>query len=435
MHVLLVSTFFPLPQNCGKARVLGGLCAFLARHPRVTRVSYFHIARSGAAEAGNLAADYRHASSPRFGEVCRNLLGTLLSGRRPALQEALTFSRASQRQLWSYIREERPDVVMADTIRTAQYLEHADRPPARYLLYLDDLFSLRYERILEAMARFPDGAGDPLGNFVSFVPARLRAVATRRGSLRMLLNYERGAVHRREIEVVRRFERSFLISPEEVRILRERTGADSVYALKLLTEESVGPGRCDGRAPYFVFLGDLKLAHNRTAVETLIREGADRLANELPGHRVLIVGKSAPPELAAACARTTNFELTGFVPDLRSLLLHARGLLAPLLFGSGVKIKCLEALRLGVPVVASRFGVEGLGLRPEIEYLHADDVPAVVRQMRRLTDDAEHARLVAAGHAWFAGNYSPGVVWREYEQMFFAPTLARTSGEETKAAA
>lgn len=417
MHVLLVSTFFPFPQNCGKARVLGGLCSFLTRHPRVSRVSYFHIARAPAPETGPLADDYHFAPGPGIGEVCRNLARPLRGGRSPALQEALTFSRAARRRLWALIREQRPDVVLVDTIRAAQYLLGPDRPPARYLLYLDDLFSLRYARMLEQLERAPDSVGDALGNFVSFVPAGLRPLAARGPGLKVLLQYERRAVLRCENEAVRRFARSFLISPEEVRVLRRRTGVPSVFPLKLLTEDG-GDGRlCDGRSRDFIFLGDLQLPHNRIAVELLLREAAPLLERELPGHRVVIVGKSAPPALAAACARTRNCVLAGFVPDLRDLLRHARGLIAPLVFGSGVKIKCLEALRLGVPIVASRFGVEGLGLRPESEYLHADDVPSLVRQMRRLADDAEHARLVAAGYTWFAANYAPDVVWREYEQL------------------
>ncbi len=425
MHVLLVSTAFPFPANCGKARVLAGLCSFLDRHPRVSRVSYFHIARRPAADPGPLRERYLHAGGPGVGEVCRNLAGTLLAGRRPALQEALTFSRRTRRRLWTFIREERPDVVIVDTIRAAQYLERPDRPPARYLLYLDDLLSLRYERTLETLATSPDGVGNVLGNFMSFVPTTLRPFAARRGSLRLLLDHERRAVRRREQEVVRRFERTFLISPEEVEHLRGRCGARTIHSLKLLTENDAESALCDGRSPYFVFLGDLKLPHNRVAIEKLVRQGAGALERFLPNHRVIIAGRSAPAELVAACARTRNFELAGYVPDLRSLLLHARGLLAPLLFGSGVKIKCLEALRLGVPIIASRIGVEGLDLRPGLDYLHAADVPAVVRQMQRLTDDAEHARLVAAGHAWFATNYAPEVVWREYEHLLLAEETPR----------
>jgi hypothetical protein len=391
----------------------------------VQRLTYFHLARAPAPEGARLGADYRRVPGPGIAEVCRNLAATLLAGRRPALQEALTFSRGTRRRLWSWIRVERPDVVVADTTRTAQYFVGPGRPPARYLVYLDDLLSRRYERMLELLADPAQSMGNVLGNFSSFVPGRLRPLAERPASVRLLLEHERRAMQRREIEITRHFERCFLINPDEVGILRARCGTPTVHPLKLLTEDEATGRQCDGRAPYFVFLGDLKLPHNCLAIEQLVREGAGALARFLPGYRIVIAGRSAPPSLVAACARVPNIELAGFVPDLNALLLHARGLLAPLAFGSGIKIKCLEALRLGVPIIASTIGVEGLGLRPEVEYLPAGDVPAVVRQMRRLTDDAEHARLVAAGRAWFAANYAPAVVRREYEELLLGAAAAR----------
>lgn len=425
MHVLIVSTFFPFPQNCGKARVLGGLCSFLDQHPRVTRLSYYHIAREPAEDAGILTGRYRHAPGPGFPEVCRNLAGSFVSGRLPALQEAFTYSRGTRRRLWKFIEDERPDVVVADTIRAGQYFRSARRPRGRYLLYLDDLFSLRYDRILALLDEMPESAGDALGNFVSFVPRSLRPLAKQRTSLRALFTYERAAVRRRETEVVKHFDRSFLINPDEVSILRDRSGSDSVFALKMFTEAPETEPLCDGHSRYFVFLGDLQVPHNRVAIETLMREGSEAMARELPGYRVLVVGKSAPPELVEACRRTSNFAMAGYVRDLSSLLLHARGLLAPLSFGSGVKIKCLEALRLGVPLVSTAIGVEGLSVRPGVDYLHAEDTPGFVRQMSRLRNDAEHARLSAAGRAWFVSNYAPDLVWREYEKLLLDHTERR----------
>lgn len=417
MHVLLVSTFFPYPQNCGKARVLGGFCAFLRQHPRVRELTYFQIAREPAADRDAIGAAYHHAPGPGWFDVVRNLGRALRQRRWPALQEVLTYSRTAHRQLHEFIRTRQPDLVIVDTIRAAQYLETEDRPAARYFIYLDDLFSVRYERMLHLQRRMPGAAIDALGNFASFVPRLLRPLAAQPVFARALLRYERRAVQRREDEVVHRFERSFLINPDEAKLLRARTGVDSIHALKLLTEAPAQSAWCDGSGRYFVFLGDLRLAHNHHAILHLVREGGRLLAERLPGYRVVIVGKAPPPELVEACRSTPGFELAGFVPDLAALLRHSRGLLAPLLFGSGVKIKCIEALRWGVPIVATDYGVEGLGLRAGLDYLAAEDTDGVVRQMERLCDNREHARLVRAGRRWFESNYAPAVVWSEYERL------------------
>jgi len=420
MHVLIVSTVFPYPQDCGKARVLGGLCRFLLQAPQVDRVSYFQVSRKPSDQQEKLPVRYFHASSPKMAEVGLNLTRALFRGRLPTLQEAMTYASDARAELFRVIEREKPDLVIADTIRAGQYLTGTDRPPGRYFLYLDDLFSLRYERILKVLRKFPGRAVDPLGNFAAFIPPALRFLTESKVSLRALLRYERRAVFAREMEIVRHFERCFLINPTEVALLRERAGADNVFQLKLLTDPVENTPSYVGASPYFLFLGDLQLPHNHLSILNFVRDGGELLSRALPGYKVLIVGKSARPELVEACARNPMFEVRGFVPDLRPVMNGARGMLAPLLFGSGVKIKTLDALRLGVPLVASSFGVEGLDLQPDDHYLHADTVESAIQQMARLIDPQEHSRLSSNARAWFDTNYSASMVSREYERVLLS---------------
>ena len=55
----------------------------------------------------------------------------------------------------------------------------------------------------------------------------------------------------------------------------------------------------------------------------------------------------------------------GWVDDLDDVLLAGRGLISPLRIGSGIKIKVLEALARGLPVVATPHGVLGLDVGPD----------------------------------------------------------------------
>lgn len=418
-HVLIISTAFPIPLNCGKAHVLRGLCDFFVRSPEVKRLTYFHIATGSHPDAANFAGEYRHGNGPSSLEAVRNIVATLLRGHLPCLQEALTYSRKTRRELYDFLKQEKPDLIICDTIRTAQYLDSVHRPPGRYFLYLDDLFSVRYERILEVIQRFALTAVNPLGNFAKFVPKPLRFLADKPLTVKALLHYEKIAVRSREIAVVPAFERCFLISPDEVAILRERSQQQNIHTLRLLLPPApaVASRAPFARGKYFVFLGDLKLAHNHVSILDFIQRAGARLREMLPDYQVLIAGKGANEELSAICAQHPNFKLMGFVPDLQELLGGSAGLIAPLLFGSGVKIKCIDALKLGVPIVATEFGVEGLGLTADINYFHASSTEIFVQQMLRLTDPAEYARIAAASRLWFEENYSPVVVEREYNQQ------------------
>lgn len=73
-----------------------------------------------------------------------------------------------------------------------------------------------------------------------------------------------------------------------------------------------------------------------------------------------IVGKNPDPSLIEAAKDLKNIEFTGFVDDLEPLFKHSRLFLAPLRFGSGIKVKVLNAMCRGIPVVTTDVGAEGL---------------------------------------------------------------------------
>jgi polysaccharide biosynthesis protein PslH len=74
--------------------------------------------------------------------------------------------------------------------------------------------------------------------------------------------------------------------------------------------------------------------------------------------------------------------------------------------GSGMRVKILEAMAMGVPVVSTTVGAEGIAVVPETHLLIADDAPAFAdAAVRLLTDPALRARLRAQAHALAAARY------------------------------
>jgi glycosyltransferase involved in cell wall biosynthesis len=111
----------------------------------------------------------------------------------------------------------------------------------------------------------------------------------------------------------------------------------------------------------------------------------------IPWARLRITGGSPPASLTDAAGYGITFE--GLVPDLRRLYEDARCVIVPLRFGSGVKIKTIEALQFGVPVVATTIGAEGIDLH--------------TTQAITIRDDPRHfaeavIQLVGDGDSWHA---------------------------------
>jgi glycosyltransferase involved in cell wall biosynthesis len=114
----------------------------------------------------------------------------------------------------------------------------------------------------------------------------------------------------------------------------------------------------------------------------------------------VIVGRHPPVNLVKRAEQTPGVELLADVPDVRPYL-GASGVMAvPLRIGGGSRLKILEALACGLPVVSTKVGAEGLLLTPGVDYVQAEEdamADALVHAIRRPAEVqamAEHGRAI-----------------------------------------
>lgn len=87
-------------------------------------------------------------------------------------------------------------------------------------------------------------------------------------------------------------------------------------------------------------------------------------------------------------------ELSGHLPDIRPAIAQSWACIVPLRLGSGTRLKILEAMALGTPVVSTSKGAEGLAVTPEKDILIADEPREFANALVRLLEDASlHKRL------------------------------------------
>lgn len=345
----------------------------------------------------------------------------LLRGDR-SIQESVLTGRALRGRLRQVLAGIGPDLQVWDTVRMAQHREACGAPGARSVVYLDDLFSIRYTRMLEAMRRLPDADLNALGEFGQHLPGPARALAARPGFQRGLLRIERRLVARSEDRTARRSPGSLLINSDEAAHLRSRAGVADVGVLPpLLRTAATGAGRprsYDGR-PEFVFLGLLTLPHNASAVLSFLQGPWPQVLAQQPGARLRIIGRGADADLVAAVERAgSSVTLEGFVPDLDEALRSACALVNPLLFGSGVKLKVLEALARGLPVVSTTIGVEGIVTGPGQGCVVEDDPARLPIALLQLLDPAENAAVSAQAQRHYDAAFAPAAVHARYDEVF-----------------
>ncbi|MFN3235579.1 MAG: glycosyltransferase [Pseudomonadales bacterium] len=109
-----------------------------------------------------------------------------------------------------------------------------------------------------------------------------------------------------------------------------------------------------------VYVGFLGWEANVQGLLWFIHNVWPRLQQKHPELKFRIVGKNADERLRKAAARHPNIELLGFVKDLDDVFSHSLVCVAPLTFGSGMKVKILSALARGIPVATTPIGAESI---------------------------------------------------------------------------
>src|SRR5207237_9167287 len=119
-----------------------------------------------------------------------------------------------------------------------------------------------------------------------------------------------------------------------------------------------------------------------------------QILSRRPNARVIVAGSDPPPRDLFATA-VSAVELVGFVEDTRTELAKRALFVCPILSGSGVRVKLLEAFASGIPVVSTTIGAEGLAANDGEFCALADDPAGFASRVVALLRDPERAAAMA----------------------------------------
>jgi polysaccharide biosynthesis protein PslH len=190
-----------------------------------------------------------------------------------------------------------------------------------------------------------------------------------------------------ERRVFQRADRVVAVTQDDAAILRNQFGVERVAVVDngvdVAQYENVAGRRVPDR---LLYLGALDWRPNLDALQILLDRVFPAVLKEQPTATLCIVGRSPPAWLAQRVQTLAGVELHADVPDVRPFLGDCGVLAVPLRIGGGSRLKILEALASGLPVVASRVGAEGLCLEPGKDLIvveNAEDMaPALLDAIR-----------------------------------------------------
>lgn len=212
----------------------------------------------------------------------------------------------------------------------------------------------------------------------------------------------------------RRVDQVWVSSPVEQAYFAKLLPNGDVQAIPNLapgSDSSVDDGAHTGRPTAIAFVGTYSYAPNEEAALELMRSimpALDGVGLDLP---LRIIGRDPTPAMFREAARHPKVGITGTVDDPVSELRRAGLTLVPIRSGAGSRIKILEAMAAGVPVVSTSKGYEGLAVRPDLELLRAETSDEFARATLRLeSDPALRFQLVQAARRFVEESHSQAAV-------------------------
>jgi glycosyltransferase involved in cell wall biosynthesis len=368
--ILFVTTRFPYPVIGGERLRIHQLASALAETCELSLLSLCQT-RDELSEP---------ADSSVFSHVHKVWLhpyvsvfqaGVSLLGRTP-LQLAYYRSRAMERLVERLLPEH--DLVVAHLIRAAQYVPVHMRD--RAVLEMTDAISMNYDRV-----RKSDAKGIRRHIFA--------------------LEYPRLAAY--ELAVARSFRQSILVSDVDRRYL-EAVAGERLQRV-VVAGNGVDLGRLAFRGPEknsatAVFIGNMTSLQNQDAVRYFAEHIAPLVRARIPGFRFRAVG-NVPDRFARELATKWGVEFTGRVESVAEAASGAFCGVCPVRLGAGVQNKVLEYMALGLPVVCSEVGLEGLCCTPGEHLLVGVGAEEFAESVYALYSDFEMAkRIGVAGHAF-----------------------------------
>jgi glycosyltransferase involved in cell wall biosynthesis len=321
--------------------------------------------------------------------------------------EAPRLREPDLRAIAARLPERQPDLIFAGRLCTAviaqALIDHELLAPAERVVDFDDLMS----KFRDLQVRKSGGTLGRQGRLLARLDVRIIARAERR--------------------IARDWRGISLCTDEDVAALRAASPEAHVVKLPNIVNRDFLPARApDGRFR-LLFIGNLGFSANTAGLAVFLQELWPWLQQNIPQIALDVVGIN-PPAALAAQLEGLGIALHANVPSVRPYYENCDVVIAPILFGSGTRIKILEAMAYGRPVVSTAMGADGLGLRDGEEILLAPDMQGFGEALLRLARNPELCDAIAGrARAFQQRHYGPEVICEGMRDLLGAAAAPRQS--------
>lgn len=363
MRVLLLTQVLPYPPDSGPKIKTYHVIKYLAQRHRVTLVAFV-----------------RDTDKPEYIAHLKTLCERVITVpiQRAASRDLVFLGKSLlSGQPWMMLRDERPEMraALAELAATSQFdIVHADQlnmgqyalpfPSGRKVLDLHNALWVLYKRMSEAQ---------------SFT-----------NPMKYLLMRDWPLLKRYEAEMCRRFDAVTAVSEEDKAALIEAGAPSAMTVIPIAVDLDSQPYiERQPKGPHIIHIGTMYWPANINAINWFLDAIYPLIKARLPEVRCTLIGARPPESIIERAKADPSLTVTGYVDDPLPYLQDASMMIVPLKAGGGMRVKILNALAQGIPMVTTTVGCEGIAVTPDKDILIADEPASFAEASLRLLTDAD----------------------------------------------
>lgn len=380
MRVLLLTQVLPYPPDSGPKVKTYYVLKYLAERHDVTLVSFVRDT--------DKVEHVEHLKS-----LCKKVV-TVPITRSPVMDLQFLGKSLLTNQPWMMVRDEREDMqaVLADLAKTTDFdVVHADQlnmaqyalpfTKSRKVLDLHNALWVLYKRLSETL---------PLTKPMKYILMR---------DWRLLKQYEG--------QMCRTFDAVLAVSQEDKLALIE-AGARldmTVIPIAIDTDEQAQIPR-QPRSPHIVHIGTMYWPPNIAGITWFLDEIYPLVKQRVPDVRCTLIGARPPASITDRAKADSSLTVTGYVEDPIPYLADSSMMVVPLKAGGGMRVKILNALSQGIPMVSTTVGCEGINVTNGEDILVADSPEDFADATTRLlTNSILNRQITEKGRTMVVNTY------------------------------
>jgi glycosyltransferase involved in cell wall biosynthesis len=237
---------------------------------------------------------------------------------------------------------------------------------------------------------------------------------------KMYLMIEGLKLERYEKKYCPRFDMNLAVSVLDKDLMGSITGIDNIEVIENGVDiKYFSPPENLTNNKNIIFAGRLDQYSNRESILYFCAKVWPIIKKQNPDIRFVIIGNNPPAKLAEIANKDKNIDLLGYVDDVRPHFATAMISVCPIKDGGGTRIKILDALAMGMPIVSTSIGCEGIDVTPGIDVFIADTPQEFADKVNSiLTDICKRQSLSKNARKTAEDKYSWKVISEKLDHVY-----------------